>query len=364
MAQRGWRIAQTLSAVLYYSGALWVFDRLDRLRAPGPRCTVLGYHRVASERVGYREICVAPETLRAHVRHLTTHGYDVLTLAEYTDYLAGRRRLTRDSVLLTFDDGYRDNFTEALPILRAAGVPATVFVVTGAIEGPPLWWDRVAGAVRALRDAGATSLPGDVALIEPVAAMLADGLTGSDDAACTAIGAMIDHLKDLPAEERAGVLAALEGLAPAHEVDLMMTWAMLEQLRADGIDIGAHTVTHPMLSRLSADDARAEIEGSRHAVHQRLGIEATAFAYPYGKSEMFTDETVTLVGAAGFSLAFTTENGRDEPGTATYRLRRDGMRDVPAYVLAARLAGVFEHPALQWIRALIEHRRPEGGAAR
>jgi len=363
MARSGWRIAQALSFALYYSGGLWVFDRLDRLRTPGPRCTVLGYHRVATERVGYREIEVSAETLRAHIRFLTSHGYDILTLAEYGDFIGGRRALRRDSVLITFDDGYRDNYTDALPILRDAGVPATVFLVSGAIGGgPALWWDRVAGAVRAMRAAGVRATAAADSVPAPLAEMLANGLS-DDDAASQAIGAMIDHLKDRPADEREAAVGALEAAAPPHGVDLMLSWEMVAEMRSAGIDFGAHTVTHPMLSQLSADEARDEIEGSKRVLEERLGTGVTAFAYPYGKAGMFTDETVGLVREGGFTLAFTTENGRDTPGTPTLRLRRDGMRDVPAYVLAVRLAGVFEHPALRRLRSLIE-RRPREQAAR
>lgn len=359
MANSSWRIARVLSFALYYSGALWLFERLDRGRKPGPRCTVLSYHRIADERVGYRDIAVSPEAFRNHIGHLTGRGYRFLTLHEYTEYIAGRLTLDCDSVLLTFDDGYRDNFAAALPILRAAGAHATIFVVTGAIEdGAALWWDRVTSIVRALRTSSDPVVDTAGGIPEGIARSLPEARGGDDRAACQAIASMVDAMKPLSATDREVVLVALEALVPSlPALDLMLTWDMLEKMREAGFDVGAHTVTHPMLSLVAVQEAVAEITGSKRMLEQRLGTPVTSFAYPYGKADMFTDETIIALENAGFACAFTTENGRDEPGAYPYRLRRNGMRDAPAYVLAVRMSGLFEHPALSRARSWIERRR-------
>jgi hypothetical protein len=124
MAKAGWRIARTLSALLYFTGGLWLFERLDRGRRPEPRCTVLSYHRIARDPLGYHDIAVAPATFRKHLEYMLRHGFRFLSLSQYHEYLAGERPLDGDSVLITFDDGYRDNFTNAFPILQELVVRA------------------------------------------------------------------------------------------------------------------------------------------------------------------------------------------------------------------------------------------------
>jgi peptidoglycan/xylan/chitin deacetylase (PgdA/CDA1 family) len=357
MPRIGWGAARAFSFALYYSGGLWAFRRLDRSRRPGPRCTVLNYHRVFRAPLGYHDIAVAPDTFRKHLDHMLRHDYGFLSLAQYEEYLAGERVLERDSVVLTFDDGYRDNYTAAFPLLRESRIPAAVFLCTGPVEtGVPLWWDRVEEAVRGGRSVGMRSLGSDPDIPGQVASLYVDGLTGSDRSASVAIGRLVDTLKALPAAERQRAIAALERqIPPAGDTSsIMMTWGMVREMHEAGVAFGAHSVTHPAFSELTPESARAEIEGSRRSIEEHIGAPVTAFAYPYGKEGFFDDSTIDALKASGIRWAYTTVNGRNEPGADPYVLRRDGMRDVPAYVLAVRLAGVFELPALARLRARIE----------
>jgi peptidoglycan/xylan/chitin deacetylase (PgdA/CDA1 family) len=358
MPRIGWGAARVFSFALHYSGGLWLFDRLDRRRRPGHRCTVLSYHRIAWEPLGYHDIAVAPRTFRRHLEYLRRRGYGFLSLAQYEEYLEGRRALDRDCVLLTFDDGYRDNHTAAFPLLREFDVPAAVFLCTGSIEsGVPLWWDRVEDAVRRGRRAGVRSLGSGRDVPTQAAALFLGGLVAGDRRASRAIGNLVDLLKDLPAAERGRTIAALEReVPPGDAVDLMLTWDMAREMRDAGIGFGAHSVTHPAFSQLSEEDARREIVESKRCIEDHLDAEVTAFAYPYGKEDYFGGPAIDALKASGIRWAYTTENGRNGPHADPYTLRRDGMRDVPAYVLAMRLAGVFEHPLLGRLRSRVEKR--------
>jgi peptidoglycan/xylan/chitin deacetylase (PgdA/CDA1 family) len=358
MRNTGWKVARAASFLLYYSGGLRLFERIARGKRPAPRCTVLSYHRVADDRPGYRDISVSPATLRSHLAYLRRRGYGFLSLSEYHAWLSGERVLECDSVLVTFDDGYRDNYSAAFPVLREFGIPAAVFLCTGPIEtGTLLWWDRVAGAVRALRDAGEASAPAGPDLPAEIAEALRAGLEGDTRRASLAIGDLVDLLKASPAEDRERTIAALERLAPPlHAGDLMLTWDMVREMHAAGIGFGAHSVTHPAFAGLSAEEARSEIAGSVSAIERELGEPVTAFAYPYGKEHFIGASTAAALRASGIRWAYTTENGWNAPGADPLALRRNGMRDVPAYVLAARVAGVFEHPALAGLRSRVEGR--------
>jgi peptidoglycan/xylan/chitin deacetylase (PgdA/CDA1 family) len=183
---------------------------------------------------------------------------------------------------ITFDDGYANNHDVAMPILRRLGLPATVYVTVDAIERGVMWNDLVIEAVRRRGDAG--------------------------DAA-SAIAAKLAELKYLPLQERWNAAAALyEAAADAPPPRLMMTPQMVRALANAGFEIGAHTVTHPILKRQTLDDARQEIFGSRDWIASLLGAQPTSFAYPNGRPGRDYDEGhARLVEEAGFESAVSTQ---------------------------------------------------------
>ena len=359
MPRTRWIAAQVVSFILYYSGGLWAFERMNRERAPGHRCLVVNYHRVASESPGYRDIAVDPASFRSHLEYMLGRGYRFLSLTDYQAYLAGEFTLVGDSILLTLDDGYRDNYTAAFPILQDLGVPAAVFLCTGSIETTTLlWWDRVARVVRSTRREGVRAVHANTSAPEQVWLMLERSLKGSDERASATISKMVDWLKAQPADERERIIEAMERSAPqSAEEPLMLSWDMVREMYGKGISFGAHTVTHPVLSELTPEAAQSEILESKRCIEEHLGTEVAAFAYPYGKRGYFNSSTVDALRLAGLTWAYTTENGLNTPQSDPYTLRRNGLRDIPRYFLAARLAGVFEHPALARLRSRIEGSR-------
>jgi peptidoglycan/xylan/chitin deacetylase (PgdA/CDA1 family) len=359
MPSAQWMAARALSFVLYYSGGLWVYESLDRRAKRGPRCTVVNYHRVVSESPGYHDIAVAPETFRSHLTYMLRRGYRFLSLSQFHAYLGGEFTLEGNSILLTLDDGYRDNYASAFPVLRELGIPATVFLCTGPIEtGKALWWDRAAQVVRSARANGSHPAEGHADVPDEARAMLHSASSGSDEHASAVIGSLIDWLKERPAAERESILEALEESAgPSTDAGLMLTWDMVREMRDAGIDFGAHSVTHPVFSDISPGEASAEILESKRTIEEHLGEEVTSFAYPYGKWGYFDDATVVALQTSGIGWAYTTENGVNAPGSDPYRLRRNGIRDIPHYFLAVRLAGVFESPAVMAVRSRLGRTR-------
>jgi peptidoglycan/xylan/chitin deacetylase (PgdA/CDA1 family) len=208
---------------------------------------------------------------------------------------------------ITFDDGYADNADVALPVLQHYGVPATFFVASGFLDGGCMWNDAIIDLVRQARGAviDARPLGLDVHPVATIAERRA------------AIAALIGRLKYLPmAERQAQVarLAAIAGGAPAP--DLMMTSDQVRQLRAAGMQIGAHTVNHPILARLPSAQARAEIADGKRALEDITGATVKLFAYPNGKpGEDYLAEHVTMARELGFDGAVSTAWGasRDTP---------------------------------------------------
>ena len=207
-------------------------------------------------------------------------NFDIVGPADVGPQPAGRH------VLITFDDGYRDNYTHALPILRAYNATATFFLTTGFLDRPRLaWWDEIAWMVRT---------------------------SGGDGAE---IPALLDRVKTLPGTQREDWLNRLgastgAGRAPAAAAaEQWMTWRMARELLAAGMTVGGHTVSHPILARLDEDAQRAEVVACRARLEAELGIPMRWFSYPNGDGGSFDARTRAIVAEAGAELAFAFHAG-------------------------------------------------------
>ncbi|TWI63020.1 polysaccharide deacetylase [Pseudoduganella lurida] len=202
---------------------------------------------------------------------------------------------------ITFDDGYADNATVALPILRRHGLHATFFVATGFLDGGRMWNDSVYEVVR--------RAPHDVL----DASMLGLGTHPLHTLADRrrAIPALIGQLKYLPLAERHDKVARLVALAgvPLPD-DLMMTTAQVQGLHAAGMAIGAHTINHPILARLSDAAARDEIAHGKLALEDLVGAPVTLLAYPNGRpGEDYDARHVAMARELRFEGAVSTSWG-------------------------------------------------------
>jgi peptidoglycan/xylan/chitin deacetylase (PgdA/CDA1 family) len=210
-------------------------------------------------------------------------------------------RLPRRAVAITFDDGYRDNHDQALPVLRRHGLHATFFVASGFLDGGRMWNDTIIEAVRRARRAtlDLVGTPAQALGVLPVA----------DDAARSqALRAIIGVAKYLPPAEREHCVAAVaERAHAALPDDLMMSSAQVHALHRAGMGIGAHTVTHPILKGMAPAQVRAEVVDNRRALAAITGQVPTLFAYPNGRPGVdFDDDTAQLVQELGFDAAVST----------------------------------------------------------
>lgn len=238
---------------------------------------------------------------------------------------------------ITFDDGYADNAEVALPILQEHGVSATFFVATGFLNGGRMWNDSVIEAVR-------RAPPGTLD-----ATLLGLGVHSLDSVAQRqqAIASLIGQLKYLALEERLQKVAQLVALVGvALPDDLMMTSAQVVKLRRAGMDIGAHTVNHPILATLSPDAARTEIADGRQALEQIIGEPVRLFAYPNGKpgADYFA-EHVELVREMGFEGAVSTSWGANTNRHAVHELPRFSPWDRQRLRFVLRMARNLRLPA-------------------
>lgn len=262
-----------------------------------------------------------------------TRWFNVLPLAVAIRQLR-QGGLPARPLCITFDDGYADNHTVALPILRRHGLSATFFVATGFLDGGIMWNDVVIESVRRTQ---LETLDTGQALGLPIG-RLALASAGQRRAA---VDALIRGIKYLPHAERN---AAVHTLARHARVDLrhdlMMTSRQVLELRGAGMAIGGHTVSHPILARLGATHALAEIADGKRALEALLHEPIELFAYPNGKpQEDFSDEHADMVRTSGFAAAVTTGWGAANTRTDLYRLPRFTPWDRTRWRFGLRMLG-------------------------
>lgn len=218
------------------------------------------------------------------------------------------------ALAISFDDGYADNFTVALPLLRKHGLNATFFITTGALDGGRMWNDTVIETVRHA-DAEILDLHHIGLGFHPLAS-LADRRI--------AIDRLLAQLKYLPFEERADKVAAL--LACSGAVlpdDLMMTGGQVRALHASGMGIGGHTQNHPILAEIDDQRALDEIADGKSELEGIIGESVPLFAYPNGKpGRDYAARHADMVRKAGFVGAVTTSPGMARCGADVFQLPR------------------------------------------
>ena len=285
-------------------------------RAAGRPLRVLMYHRVldpsAANACSPSVISATPAAFERQMRSVARR-YRVLALDEVLDCVRRGRALPARALLITFDDGCRDFGEIAWPAMRRHRLPVTVFVPS-AYPGRPergFWWDRLHVAVSSTRRPTVRTPAGSLPLDTPEARRAAQRVLQRLIKATPHAEAM--RLVD-------EICVELGGEAVPSEV---LGWDQLRALAADGVTIGAHTRTHPALTRLPAEEARAEIRGSVEDVRREIGHCPPVFAYPFGDHD---DGVVSVLREEGFTLALTCRDGHSRiPGEDLLRLRRTGI---------------------------------------
>jgi peptidoglycan/xylan/chitin deacetylase (PgdA/CDA1 family) len=242
--------------------------------------------------------------------------FNVLPLVEASKLLQ-RGGLPQRALSITFDDGYADNHDVALPVLQKHGLSATFFVATGFLDGGRMWNDTVVEAIRGAPDSG-------IDLNGTVAASLGHLACASVSERRASVSRAIDATKYLPAAKRERWIATiLERSGATLPSGLMMRSDQVAALHRAGMDIGAHTMTHPILANLPVEEARREIRSGRERLQAITGQRVALFAYPNGKPGTdYGDEAVRVVRELGFDAAVSTAWGASRAGTDPFQLRR------------------------------------------
>ena len=321
-----WR--ETVAQGAYRMGALgffaWVSQRYEMepqsnsflpaiRRVSQPKYMILCYHRVGTDGIPYYCTLPVPQ-FEMQMKFLREH-FRVLSLSQLCDELKNPGA-GGNAVAITFDDGYSDLHTHALPILRKYEIPATVYLTADCIEtGEVAWYDRIFLALQVVA--------GD-ALELPFAGGLRIEL-GTPQQRIEDGAQIVSILRRTPAAERIRFCLALEELVnlPAEKLSgRMLTWQQVYEMRSAGIFFGSHTLSHPVLSQLPAEDVHKELRESRSILEQRLGEPVLDFAFPFGKPEDCGPVAEAAAARCGYRSAVTTTWGVNTPGANMHALRR------------------------------------------
>jgi peptidoglycan/xylan/chitin deacetylase (PgdA/CDA1 family) len=223
--------------------------------------------------------------------------------------------------MITFDDGYRDNFTAAFPILKAAGVPAVFFIPTGFVGTSQVpWWDEIAWMVRhTTKKSVEIPFTGERLQLNGVPRNVA-------------IRTVLTAFKRSPGEttRKVGELRKVLDckLPEAASEKLFVNWDDLESMRRAGMDIGSHTHSHQILSHLSASEQLEELRRSKQLLEAHLGESVDSIAYPVGAVDSFTNETMALTQQCGYKVGFSFINGANlASDLPRYSMRRIAVED-------------------------------------
>jgi peptidoglycan/xylan/chitin deacetylase (PgdA/CDA1 family) len=305
----------TVAKILYYSGALglWRWCRRKLLRKD--EVCVVGLHRILTraeqERSNSLDGMIIRDVTYLGLLAYLQRRFQVVSLNDFLTDAEQRAGASKPQCIITFDDGWADTYSRAFPGLKQFGLPAVVFLATGAIGSCGGFW--VEQVKRAWRT------PSARLRMQSAMRDFSDKMAFTP----TDLEAVVDWLKRMPTGRRTAIL---ERMLPTDrdshrqdEIDAMLTWDQAREMSDVGVEIGAHTVTHPLLSYEDDASVERELKLCKQTLEEKLGKEVRAFAYPNGDwNERIRDQVAEI----GYRCAFTTRSAWHQRGEDPYTISR------------------------------------------
>lgn len=312
-------LSTLIKSALHFTGVFGIL----RTAVQRKRALVLRYHSVAAledraDRYLDHGLTITPDAFERQLAFLTRH-YTIVPLQDIVDRLRRGLAPYNKAIAITFDDGFRDNYTRAFPLLRRYQAPATFYLTTGCIDNRQLFW------VTHLRYM--ITLTRTLQLQTTVEPFSFDFMLphGREEAFRT----LVVRMKNIPTPKRLDLLAELKEKLAVDDTPLrtlMMSWQEVRDMHSQGMSFGAHTVTHPNLPNTSLDEAEQEIRESKETIETYLHAPVLDFSYPNGRgSSHLTDQIKEIVRHTGFHSAVTSVGGGIDLGQDPFALKRVGV---------------------------------------
>jgi len=331
---------ELLARGLFWSGATFVLNHL----AERDSLLILNYHRIgnsAEDPFDPGTFSATAEQLDDQISYLKT-CVSLVTLEEALAFIesAPSEKKPRSRVLITFDDGYLDNYELAFPVLRSHGVQGVFFLVTSYVGTSHIpWWDRIHYLMKTARQKRYTlNYPSEL-LVDTEN----DGL-GRSRQSVLSLYKRPDNTE--PKQFFGELREATQGEEPSETSRRFLDWNEAREMIRGGMAIGSHTHTHPIVSQLAAEQQRGELAQSRALLREHLGIDARVLAYPVGGLKSLSEQTEELAREAGYRAAFSFHGGINLPGKMRhYNVNRVGVGDQswPRFCVQASVCRVTRH---------------------
>jgi peptidoglycan/xylan/chitin deacetylase (PgdA/CDA1 family) len=313
-------LKNTLFFCIYYSGALplliFVLTKLGKQHC----AVILFYHRLSS---GPPDIYQLPHLdvreFKKQMRHVKKY-YSVVTMDEMADRLAQKKNFAVPSIIITFDDGFVNNYTLAYPILKELGLPAMIYLTTGFIGTMKTPW------VDDLMEMLSVTKGERLCFPELLGDEVLDIRTRRQKRHAVSrlfqLMLRLDHQRKIQSMNKLAKILRVDDISSDNADRKMLNWQEAIEMSKNNIYFGAHTVTHPTLSKMDLPEAEREIYNSKRAIENRLGNKAKHFAIPNGKKEDFSEELKQYCKDIGMDTVVSTEPGLASSQSDRYFLKR------------------------------------------
>lgn len=295
------------------------------------RILVLFYHRINEIPVDLHHLCVSPGNFEQQMRYLKKN-YPVLRYEDDWQNAQG------DSVVVTFDDGYLDNYQNALPVLNELDIPVTFFITSSCLEGNrEFWWDELETILLS-----SEKVPDSFCLKDARYGCRWNTGTLSERRNCYwAVRSMMLQLTDRQKREEwmnqlwtwSGRNPSASGRNPSISMEMCREMAAMEN-----VTIGCHTVSHPGLSRLDYEEQEREITGAKTYLESLLSGDITTMSYPHG---MYDDRTIQICRKAGLTKCATTRPALWDPSGSSWEIPRFCIKDWNLYEFRDEIQRMF-----------------------
>lgn len=277
------------------TGVLDFYGNLRR-KITKSQISILVYHRVGDSTDEWSLNPLCEKIFEYHVKYLSRNNFEIVSLNDLSEMIT-YGTLPKKAAVITFDDGYKDNYEVAFPILKKYNAPATIFLATGPVEEKKLfWWDLV-NYVLFHTDKESIDIK-DIGTYQ---------LSCDEDRSNAGLNIQ-EKLKKVDNNKKESLIDELINLTDVNIPEKLgnkyvLSWKEIKRMNKNSIEFGAHTVNHPILTNVSLDEAKWEILNSKNSIEENLGTDVNSFAYPNGD---FNDNISSLVENIGFNSSVST----------------------------------------------------------
>ncbi len=334
-----------LSLIVYYSGLIAIIRNL--FGQQGIR--ILAYHKIENNEFDDLNMSIPVSDFEIQIKYLSKN-YHVISLLDFLSSIQTRKKIKKNSVVITFDDGYKDNYTNAFSIVKKYNVPITIFLTVAPIStGQALWYEAIVHLIKNSLIEGADL--SDYGIGNITLKSLSDKQA--------AIYQIVNKAKTMPQNQRQNLIDYLKKNLTTkdnknqnddHLKSLMLSWDEIREMKNHGVTFGAHTMSHPILTQIPIETAEIEIKKSKEIIEKELGEKISLFTYPNGGPEDFNEDIVDIIRKNGFVCACSLISGVVKTGDNLFTLKRIGIdkdfigkkKIITKALFATEMAGIFD----------------------